>query len=235
MGRVYEGLINALQLINLFGTAEQATRAATEARDERKLFAVWNTEGAKGIHLEPLGNGGVRLSGAKLYTSGAGWADRAIVPGALPDGGWQMCLVPLDQVTTTIDRSVWRTLGMRASASYRTDFTGVELSPEALIGSPGAYHCQPWFSGGPIRFAAVQLGGAAALVDAAPSVAWSHVGSGIVSASVEIITPVRRSRVWKRREASSINNRRAVPTFASCCGRTRSMTCSVGSWCCLAK
>jgi alkylation response protein AidB-like acyl-CoA dehydrogenase len=56
---------------------------------------------------------------------------------------------------------------MRASASYHTDFSGIELGPEALIGKPGDYHHQPWFSGGAIRFAAVQLGGAAALFDAA--------------------------------------------------------------------
>lgn len=167
VGRVYEGHINALQLITLFGTAEQRERAATDAREHNQLFAVWNTEGRNGVRLEPLLDGGVRLHGAKLYTSGAGWVGRAIVPGALPDGGWQICLVPMDEVATAIDRSVWRPLGMRASASYLTDFSGVELGPEALIGRPGDYHRQPWFSGGAIRFAAVQLGGAAALFDAA--------------------------------------------------------------------
>lgn len=167
VGRVYEGHVNALQLINLFGTAAQRARAATDARERGKLFAVWNTEGNDGVRLEPLPDGGARLHGAKLYTSGAGWVERAIVPGALPDGGWQICLVPLDEVRTAIDRSVWRPLGMRASASYHTDFSGIELGPEALIGTPGAYHHQPWFSGGAIRFAAVQLGGAAALFDAA--------------------------------------------------------------------
>ena len=109
----------------------------------------------------------MRLHGAKLYTSGAGWVDRAIVPGAWPDGGWQICVVPMDEVATRIDRSVWRPLGMRASASYLTDFTGVEVGPDGLLGAPGDYHRQPWFSGGAIRFAAVQLGGAAALFDAA--------------------------------------------------------------------
>lgn len=167
VGRVYEGHINALQLLSLFGTPAQLARAATDARERDALFAVWNTQGANGVTLEPLPGGRVRLHGAKLYTSGAGWVTRAIVPGAWPDGGWQMCLVPMDSVTTPIDRSVWRPLGMRASASYLTDFTGVELGPEALIGATGAYHRQPWFSGGAIRFAAVQLGGAAALFDAA--------------------------------------------------------------------
>jgi len=166
VGRVYEGHVNALQLIALFGTPEQRERYAADARDG-KLFAVWNTERTPGVTLEPQGMGGVRLRGAKLYTSGAGWVDRAIVPGALPDGGWQITVVPMDEATTTIDRSVWQPLGMRASASYLTDFTGVELGAGALLGTPGSYHRQPWFSGGAVRFAAVQLGGAAALLDAA--------------------------------------------------------------------
>lgn len=166
VGRVYEGHVNALQLIALFGTTEQQERYAADVRDG-KLFAVWNTERADGVKLEPRPGGGVRLHGAKLYTSGVGWVARAIVPGALPNGGWQSCVVPMDEVTTRVDRSVWQPLGMRASASYLTDFSGVALGPEALVGAPGSYHRQPWFSGGAIRFAAVQLGGAAALFDAA--------------------------------------------------------------------
>jgi alkylation response protein AidB-like acyl-CoA dehydrogenase len=166
VGRIYEGHVNALQLITLFGTPEQRERYAADAHDG-KLFAVWNTERADGVTLEPRATGGVRLHGAKLYTSGAGWVERTIVPGALPDGGWQITVVPMDEVATPIDRSVWHPLGMRASASYLTDFTGVELGAEALLGAPGAYHRQPWFSGGAVRFAAVQLGGAAALLDAA--------------------------------------------------------------------
>ena len=74
-----------------------------------------------------------------------------------------MCLVPMDRVDVAIDRSWWQPLGMRATASYRVDFTGVELGAEAMIGAPGDYYRQPWFGGGAIRFAAVQLGGADAL------------------------------------------------------------------------
>jgi alkylation response protein AidB-like acyl-CoA dehydrogenase len=55
---------------------------------------------------------------------------------------------------------------MRASASYRVDFSGVELSDTELLGAPGDYHRQPWFAAGAVRFAAVQLGGAEALLDA---------------------------------------------------------------------
>jgi len=175
VGRVYEGHVNALQLIQTFGAPAQVERAAADARDGHKLFGVWNTEAAGGVRIIPAGKGHYRLMGAKTFTSGAGHVARALVPGALvestaddaPVVGWQMCLVPMDAVRTEIDPSFWRPLGMRASASYRVVFDGVELPAEALIGQPGDYYRQPWFSGGAIRFAAVQLGGAEALFDAA--------------------------------------------------------------------
>lgn len=165
VGRIFEGHVNALQLVNLFGTPAQRARAAADARAGRR-FAVWNTEGADGVSLVPLPGGRVRLTGAKLFTSGALAIDRALIGAATPAGGWQLCLVPLDAVDVTADGSAWRPLGMRASVSHKVDFGNVELPADALIGAPGDYHRQPWLSGGAIRFAAVQLGGAEALFDA---------------------------------------------------------------------
>ncbi len=168
VGRVYEGHVNALQLINTFGTPGQRERYARDARDAGKLFGVWNTEAADGVHLHPLPDGGYQLEGFKTFTSGAGHVARPIVTGRLPDaagGGWQMCVVPMDEVATHIDTSWWRPLGMRASASFRVDFGGVRVSPDALLGAPDDYYRQPWFGAGAIRFAAVQLGGAEALFD----------------------------------------------------------------------
>ena len=52
VARIYEGHVNALLLIGLFGAAAQRGRAADDARNG-KLFAVWNTEGGDGIHLSP--------------------------------------------------------------------------------------------------------------------------------------------------------------------------------------
>jgi alkylation response protein AidB-like acyl-CoA dehydrogenase len=72
----------------------------------------------------------------------------------------------MDEVTVEIDPSWWQPIGMRASASYRVDFTGVEIGQDDLLGTAGDYHRQPWFSAGAIRFAAVQLGGAEAVLDA---------------------------------------------------------------------
>jgi alkylation response protein AidB-like acyl-CoA dehydrogenase len=168
LGRIYEGHVNALQLISTYGTPRQIERAARDARDGR-LFGIWNTEGDDGVTIEPVDAQRCRLAGAKTFASGAGVVAHAIVPGRIPGGSWQMTLVPIDRVTTRTDPSWWRPIGMRGSASFKVDFTGVEIGRDDLLGTPGDYQRQPWLSGGAIRFAAVQLGGAEALFDVARS------------------------------------------------------------------
>ncbi|MGB3310173.1 MAG: acyl-CoA dehydrogenase family protein [Nodosilinea sp.] len=165
IGRVYEGHVNALQLVQTFGTAAQIDRYGRETREQHKLFGVWNAEDSAGLTIVPLGGGRYRLEGAKTFCSGGGYVERPFVNGKLPDGSWQMCIVPMDEVETVCDRDWWQPLGMRATASYKIDFTGVELGTEDLIGQPGDYLRQPWLTAGVVRFAAVQLGGAEALFD----------------------------------------------------------------------
>lgn len=96
---------------------------------------------------------------------GVGFVNRPIVIGKLPDGGWQMFVIPMDKIQTTIDDSWWKPLGMQSSRSYRVDFSGVEISQGDFIGKPNVYYNQPFFNGGAIRFAAVQLGAAELLLD----------------------------------------------------------------------
>jgi alkylation response protein AidB-like acyl-CoA dehydrogenase len=165
VGRLYEGHTNALQLIQTYGTAEQRERFSRDAVEHRRVFGVWNTEMADGVKISPIDEGRYRLDGSKTFASGAGRIDRPLVTGALPDGGWQIFIVPVEQVATQIDESWWKPLGMRSSATFKIDFTGVELTEAELIGQPGDYHRTPWFTGGAARFAAVQLGGAEALFD----------------------------------------------------------------------
>ena len=168
MGRIYEGHVNALGLVRTFGNAEQLLQAAEDARDHGQIFGVWNAEHpVHGLKIQPLGDGRYRLEGGKYFTSGAGYVNRPIATGRLPDGGWQMVLVPMDRVQTKTDSSWWQPLGMESTLSAAIDFTGVELDEEALIGAPDDYYRDPWFNGGSVRFAAVQLGGAEGLFDAA--------------------------------------------------------------------
>ena len=170
VGRVYEGHINALQLVYLYASPEQRERWFADARDHNRLFSVWNTQADNGIRIHALGNGRYRLEGAKTFCSGAGRVSRPIITGELVgDGkrGWQMVVVPLERVSPLAeDRRFWQPLGMRASASFRLDFTGVDVTDDDLLGQPDNYYRQPYFGGGAIRFAAVQLGGAEQLFDA---------------------------------------------------------------------
>src|SRR5690606_29166496 len=55
---------------------------------------------------------------------------------------------------------------MRATASGRHDFTGLEAGPGALLGGPGDYQRPPHFDGGIWRYCAAHLGGAQALIEA---------------------------------------------------------------------
>ena len=161
IGRIYEGHVNALQLIQTFGTSEQIAAYATDAK-RNKIFGVWNAEAQDGVKIIPHGNK-YRLEGSKTFCTGCGYVERPFVNGKLPDGGWQMCIVPMDEVETVADPDWWQPAGMRATVSYKVDFTGVEVAANSLIARPGDYFRQPWLSGGVIRFAAVQLGGAEAL------------------------------------------------------------------------
>jgi alkylation response protein AidB-like acyl-CoA dehydrogenase len=150
IGRIYEGHVNGLQLIQTFGTPEQIEVYAADAR-QNKIFGVWNAEAQDGVKIIPIDNGKYQLKGSKTFCTGC---------------GWQMCIVPMDKVTTVVDPDWWQPAGMRATVSYKIDFTGVEVEQESLLAQPGDYFRQPWLSGGVIRFAAVQLGGASALFDA---------------------------------------------------------------------
>ncbi len=164
VGRVYEGHLNALQLMQLFGTTTQKEAYAAEVQQGKHLFAVWNTEAADGVKVLPLSGGRYRLEGSKTFASGASGVTRPLISGALPDGSWQMMIVPMEQVKTTVNPNWWHPMGMKASGSFKVDFSGVELNESNFLGGPNDYYRQPWITGGAIRFCAVQLGGAEALL-----------------------------------------------------------------------
>lgn len=169
VGRIYEGHINALHLIAVYGTEHQRKRWYADARAGH-LFGVWNTQMADGVQLHPDTDGSIRVTGSKSFCSGADHVTRPIITGVLqPRSGWQMAVVPLDEQPVAVDPSFWDPAGMRNSVSYKIDFTGTLLTTEDLLGAPEDYNRQPYLSGGAIRFAAVQLGGAQAILDATRS------------------------------------------------------------------
>lgn len=171
VGRLYEGHVNALGLVMAYGTDLQRARAADDAHAGH-VFGVWNTEAADGVALTPTADGAL-LHGAKTFCSGAGHVARPVVTGAWThtgsarDGGWQMVLVDLDEPGERVVPGSWPAEGMRASVSARVDLGGLRVGEDALVGAPGDYYREPAFNSGAVRFAAVQVGGAEALVDAA--------------------------------------------------------------------
>jgi alkylation response protein AidB-like acyl-CoA dehydrogenase len=168
VGRIYEGHVNGLQLIQTFATPDQVEHFAHNARSQ-KIFGVWNAEAGDGLKFRPLGHKRYELIGSKTFCSGAGHVQRPLVGGTLPDGQHRLCVVPMEQVKTRIDSSWWTATGMRGSVSFKVDFSGVVLDDAWFIGNPNDYHREPWLTLGVVRFAAVQLGGAEGLVESTRS------------------------------------------------------------------
>jgi len=159
VGRIFEGHVNALQLLELFGSLQQRRRFASEAADGA-LLAVWNTDRPD----DPLRLENGTLKGGKNFASGVDGVAHAIVT-VEAEAGRQMLIVPVTD--RPVDRSWWKPLGMKASGSHIVDFSGCRPGEENFLGAPGDYVRQPWFSAGAMRFAAVHLGGAHAVADCA--------------------------------------------------------------------
>ncbi len=166
VGRIYEGHLNALLLIHQYATPAQQERWFADAANGC-LFGVWNTQAADGISFYSTGDDRYEMSGKKTFASGAGLVQRALVTGSIRTAtgeGWQMAIVNMDKLSlSAIDHDSWQPMGMHSSISYTIDFSGYALQGDDFFGEPGQYFRQPYFSGGAIRFAAVQLGGAEAI------------------------------------------------------------------------
>lgn len=164
LGRVYEGHVNAVQLVARYADGEARSALLADAV-QGHLFGVWNTEPpGNGLKIDSTG-GAPTLRGVKTFASGAGFVTRALVTAQPDSPGSQMIVVALEPGERA-DLSAWRAQGMRASATGTVDFTGLGADRFTRVGGPDDYQVQPHFSGGAWRFLAVQLGGLEALLDA---------------------------------------------------------------------
>lgn len=161
LGRLLEGHVDAVQIVARYADPEQAA-ALRRALEAGALLGVWNAD----LPEAPLRLASGRLSGGKSFASGAGVLTHALATAATPEGA-QLVLVDLRARPPQIDRDWWRVVGMQRSHTHRVRWEGAAIGADACIGAPGDYAREPAFSGGALRFAAVQAGGVAALFDAA--------------------------------------------------------------------
>lgn len=159
LGRVLEGHVDAVQIVTRYGSPAQAAHARDAAAAGR-LFGVWNADRPDAPPVLREG----RLSGGKAFASGAGLVTDALIAVDV-HGGRQLLLIDLAAAPPTIDRDWWQVTGMARSETHRVLWQDQPLPAGAAIGAPGDYVREPWFGGGAIRFAAVQAGGIAAVVD----------------------------------------------------------------------
>lgn len=162
VGRLYEGHVNALALFGWYATPRQL-EWLDHALDRGAWFGIWVTEVQPGVRIDP--GDPPMLRGAKIFASGAGGLDFALVTAATPEGDRRLAIVPANDPARA-DLTGWRVRGMRASISGQYDLDGLCIDPSMLLGQAGDYDREPRFTAGAWRFCAVQLGGIEALLAA---------------------------------------------------------------------
>ncbi len=166
VGRLYEGHINALHLIDLYGDSAQKERYYQEVLDGKR-FGIWNTDAPENpVKLVKNGTKN-ELFGLKIFCSGGLHMQRPIITAATAAGPQMVIIYSEELDNLREDASSWNPLGMKASYSVTIDFSTYCPTTIQLFGAPGDYSTQPHFSTGAIRFAAVQLGGTKALAQCA--------------------------------------------------------------------
>lgn len=159
LARLFEGHVDALQIVARYATADIAASAFRIAAGGG-AFGVWNAA----LPGAPLRIEDTHLSGGKSYASGAGILTHVLAGADTPQGN-RLVLIDLERSVPHIDRDWWRVVGMRRSQTHVVRWDRADPGSFDLIGEPGDYAREPFFSGGALRFVACHAGGVAAVFD----------------------------------------------------------------------
>jgi alkylation response protein AidB-like acyl-CoA dehydrogenase len=157
-----------LSLARLAEAHWDAVAILAEAGREAKagaIYGVWASE-KPGQELELITREvGVAIEGKKMFCSGAGLVDRALITVK----GMKPLLVDVDLRRNAdmlqIDGSAWKTAAFAETQTATVIFDGVLVSEEDFVGGPGWYLERAGFWHGACGPAACWAGGAAGLVD----------------------------------------------------------------------
>ncbi len=161
VGRLFEGHVNAAQLIGIYGTPALRRRALGLVADGG-LLGVWGADGADPVRGCRDG-ARFRLIGGKAFCSGLGLVQLALL--SVAAGGARLVAVDVAAAERS-DAAAWAMSGMRATRSGTYDFTGLTVGADAVVGGVDDYYREPYFLGGMYRMGAVQVGGIDALIAA---------------------------------------------------------------------
>jgi len=157
IGRLYEGHVNAIRLVETYGSAAQKLGMSDEAR-RGALFGVWAADDIPHSLVLRREGHGWRLEGRKIFCSGASLIRTPLIT-AKDEEGHVRLAIPSLPPDRPVDLAAWTAQGMRASLTGTVDFSGLQVRDDEIVGEPGDYHREPDFSGGAWRFLAVHLGG----------------------------------------------------------------------------
>ena len=211
-GRLFEGHVNAVKLVALYAEGGARRRWLRDAAGGA-LFGIWGAEGRDPVRLE-----GGTLRGQKLYASGSGVLDRAIVSARAEEGEPQLVLLDTARLRGRLHPEEWSMTGMRATASGRCDLEGLPVGEGDLLGAPGDYPREPHFQGGVWRYAAVQMGAMRAMTRAAAAQldARGQADAPLQSARLRrMVSACETARLWLSMAAEEVERPGAPPEAAS--------------------
>ena len=180
VGRILDGHLNAVERLAVQAPPDVRERELARVVEHGLRLGVWGAdpvpeEGEPAAVVATAA--GLALRGVKVFCSGAGGVQRALVlardarsdsaAAGAPLAAW----VELEQPERVeVDESWFRGSGLRASVSHRVVFRDAPVL--ALLGGPGGLAAQPWFARDALRTAASWAGmadsaGAAALAELA--------------------------------------------------------------------
>lgn len=180
VGRILDGHINAVERLAVQAPAEVREAELTRIVGHGLRAGVWGADPvpAEGEPAAVVAVGGdLVLRGVKVFCSGAGGVQRALVlardarpddAGGAPLAAW---VDVEERERVEVDASWFRGAGLRASVSHRVVFHDAPVI--ALFGGPGALTAQPWFARDALRTAATWAG----MADSAAQAALAELAS----------------------------------------------------------
>jgi alkylation response protein AidB-like acyl-CoA dehydrogenase len=163
LARLYEGHVNAFQLVWTYGNSEQREVLCRYVA-EGGWLGVWNAPHPSGpLRLRDSEDGGFVLDGQKSYASGAGLIDCPLVTAQHEELGYVMVWSAAKYQVGS--RQEWEMHGMRASVTLPVHYREAVVDEGDIVGTDNDYHREPLFTTGAWRFLAAQLGAAERLIE----------------------------------------------------------------------